>query len=251
MNTTSFGLYSPEDDHSILLDSEICKNAEEQNLDNQGAMLACLQAVFLQPPGNPGREDDLVSVLYESASVTTAVLCDALAVDAEALTEIRNKAPISIYSCLKCKDPLPEVARRTHLYRGRTLRYLCSLDVGAPVELERVCELVCVSCAQGIRHCLDEQRRAELLVIRARQSELRKTARRQYQEYLRTPEFKAKRNRALIQAGNRCQVCGTTDKPLEVHHNDYSRLGEELLADLVALCRPCHQRHHGILPGAA
>ena len=248
MDTTSLGFYSPEDDHSILLDSEICQNAEEQNLDNQGAMLACLQAVFLQPPGNPGREDDLISVLYESASVTTKVLCDALAIDIKALTKIRNKAPISIYDCIKCKDPLPEVARRTHLCRGRTLRYLCSLDVGTPVKLERVCELLCRSCAQGVYHCLDQQRRADICIRQARVAQLRKMP---LAEYLKTPEWRALRNRVLIQAGNRCQVCGKTNLQLDVHHTSYERYGGEQLSDLIVLCRSCHQHFHGIQPEAA
>jgi 5-methylcytosine-specific restriction endonuclease McrA len=64
-------------------------------------------------------------------------------------------------------------------------------------------------------------------------------------EYLKTPEWRALRNRVLIQAGNRCQVCGPTDKPLDVHHNSYERYGDELLEDLVALCRECHEMYHG------
>jgi 5-methylcytosine-specific restriction endonuclease McrA len=70
-------------------------------------------------------------------------------------------------------------------------------------------------------------------------------------EYLKTSEWRALRNRALIQAGNRCQVCGKTNLQLDVHHNSYERYGNEQLSDLVVLCRSCHQHFHGILPEAA
>ncbi len=250
-NSVSAPFYPLEDVFYILLDPEMRQNADEQNLDNQGAKTASMLAVSLQPPGTPGRKEDLAALAYEDPTFTTAMLRDSFGFDERRLAAIRDKEPISIYSCLKCKEHLPEVARRTHLCRGRTLRYLCTLEVGARVELKRVCELLCESCTQGVYHCLDEQSRAERLALRARQSELRVMARERYEEYLKTPEWKVKRSRARIMAGNRCQVCGTTEKPLDVHHNTYERLGDELLVDLVVLCHKCHCRHHRILPKAA
>ncbi len=71
-----------------------------------------------------------------------------------------------------------------------------------------------------------------------------------YADYLKTPEWRSIRNRALIGAGNRCQLCGSR-KNLNAHHNNYQRRGDELLEDLTVLCRRCHQEHHGILPDAA
>ena len=76
-------------------------------------------------------------------------------------------------------------------------------------------------------------------------------ARGNYGDYLKTPEWGAKKNRKLITAGNRCQVCGTTAKSLHCHHNSYERLGDELLEDFVVLCNSCHKLFHGILPEAA
>jgi 5-methylcytosine-specific restriction endonuclease McrA len=64
-----------------------------------------------------------------------------------------------------------------------------------------------------------------------------------YADYLRSPAWQDRRAAALIRAGNRCQVCNS-DKRLDVHHRDYSRLGREANGDLTVLCRTCHARHH-------
>jgi 5-methylcytosine-specific restriction endonuclease McrA len=31
---------------------------------------------------------------------------------------------------------------------------------------------------------------------------------------------------------------------LEVHHRTYERVGEERPADVIALCKACHEKHH-------
>lgn len=66
-----------------------------------------------------------------------------------------------------------------------------------------------------------------------------------YDEYLKTSAWLARRKQSLQAAGWKCQVCGTADRPLEVHHNSYDRLGHENETDLVVLCGDCHSRHHG------
>lgn len=65
-----------------------------------------------------------------------------------------------------------------------------------------------------------------------------------YEEYLRTPHWKRKREDKLRAAGHRCQVCNSGSGILDVHHRTYERLGEELDMDLTVLCRGCHRRHH-------
>jgi hypothetical protein len=71
-----------------------------------------------------------------------------------------------------------------------------------------------------------------------------------YHEYLRTPEWRATRAAALMRAGHRCSLDSSHRGGLEVHHNSYERLGAELAADLVVLCRDCHRRHHQAQPPA-
>ncbi len=61
-----------------------------------------------------------------------------------------------------------------------------------------------------------------------------------YDEYLDSPTWQTKRQEALGRAGHKCQLCGATNR-LDVHHNTYERLGNELPADLIVLCRSCHE----------
>ena len=64
-----------------------------------------------------------------------------------------------------------------------------------------------------------------------------------YQAYLRSPIWQAKRELILDFYGNKCAVCNSTDG-VDVHHRTYERIGHERWSDLVALCRYCHSLHH-------
>lgn len=61
-----------------------------------------------------------------------------------------------------------------------------------------------------------------------------------YVEYMRSPDWRAKRQEVIRNAGYRCQRCGSYAQPLHVHHLTYEFLGDEPLEDLEALCGPCH-----------
>ena len=65
----------------------------------------------------------------------------------------------------------------------------------------------------------------------------------EYKEYLNSDHWKQIRLKALDRAGNRCQLCSSTDN-LNVHHNTYKNRGNEDLKDLVVLCRECHAKFH-------
>lgn len=67
-----------------------------------------------------------------------------------------------------------------------------------------------------------------------------------YRSYLRTPEWRRTRAAALVRAGNCCSLDATHTSDLEVHHRTYERLGDELVTDLVVLCRSCHRLHHEV-----
>ncbi len=68
-----------------------------------------------------------------------------------------------------------------------------------------------------------------------------------YPEYLASAAWEQKRLEALDRAAYKCQTCART-LSLNVHHNDYARIFNELPTDLVVLCRKCHMHFHGILP---
>jgi hypothetical protein len=61
-----------------------------------------------------------------------------------------------------------------------------------------------------------------------------------YAEYLKTGHWQRRRWEALGRSGYRCQVCNSYDRPLEVHHRTYERLGCEHPSDLFVLCDTCH-----------
>lgn len=68
-----------------------------------------------------------------------------------------------------------------------------------------------------------------------------------YEAYLQSPEWRARREAALERFGRRCATCNRPDR-LEVHHRTYERLGGEHPSDLVVLCETCHGIFHNRLP---
>lgn len=66
-----------------------------------------------------------------------------------------------------------------------------------------------------------------------------------YREYLRSPEWRARRARALVAAARRCSRCQQIGGVLDVHHLTYANLGAESDEDLEVLCRTCHDKEHG------
>lgn len=64
-----------------------------------------------------------------------------------------------------------------------------------------------------------------------------------YEDYIKSPQWRARRDVALRLAKWRCAKCNRKDR-LEVHHNTYERMGCELAKDLDVLCAVCHEGHH-------
>lgn len=59
-----------------------------------------------------------------------------------------------------------------------------------------------------------------------------------YQDYLKSPDWTAKRNNKKRKI-NRCGICGET-KSLDVHHLNYKNLYDVDGTDLRVLCHRCH-----------
>jgi hypothetical protein len=63
-----------------------------------------------------------------------------------------------------------------------------------------------------------------------------------YSEKLKDPRWQRKRLEVLSAADFACELCGATDKQLQVHHLKYSGdPWDATLADLESLCETCHQ----------
>ena len=65
-----------------------------------------------------------------------------------------------------------------------------------------------------------------------------------YKSYLATPEWRERRESAVLAAKGKCSLCNKVGKSIHVHHRTYERRGMELPSDLVALCDKCHAKHH-------
>jgi 5-methylcytosine-specific restriction endonuclease McrA len=66
---------------------------------------------------------------------------------------------------------------------------------------------------------------------------------RQYNTYLESPEWKARRKAVLERDEFLCQGC-RKQRATQVHHLTYDRKGNEMLFDLVAVCDECHEAIH-------
>lgn len=64
-----------------------------------------------------------------------------------------------------------------------------------------------------------------------------------YHAYLRSPQWRFKRNQALKHYGRKCHVCKRRDN-LQVHHKTYARLFQEEMKDLLVVCDGCHSNIH-------
>src|SRR3954469_18543490 len=61
-----------------------------------------------------------------------------------------------------------------------------------------------------------------------------------YNGYLRSAEWKMRREGILLRSQGRCEKCARR-MPIQVHHLTYERVGNELPEDLAALCFDCHR----------
>jgi hypothetical protein len=67
--------------------------------------------------------------------------------------------------------------------------------------------------------------------------------RKHHEDYLASKSWAEKRAKVMKRANRLCEGCRDR-KATIVHHLSYERWGDELLFDLVALCRTCHAKCH-------
>lgn len=67
--------------------------------------------------------------------------------------------------------------------------------------------------------------------------------RRLYREYLDSPRWSRKRERVLKRCRYICEGCMKWPAT-HIHHLSYDNIGDELLYQLVGLCRNCHEKAH-------
>ena len=68
-----------------------------------------------------------------------------------------------------------------------------------------------------------------------------------YQKYIRSKEWDAKRQEKLEACNHRCECeGGCYRKATQIHHLHYDTLGNESMEDLQALCPKCHMKKSGV-----
>jgi hypothetical protein len=236
-------VYYEGDSFYIPLSKRLKSPVEEQLKDNKGALYTRLNSVALQVSGSSSYaidrinlRNDLVAILCDCLRIPPSAITDNFGLSHEELMEVYHAEPISLFSCLECRDPLPEGSLRVLRRRKHALCQLSGLEIGDLVDLCTFQNLLCGTCYLDLRSAAEDRLR-----------ELRTMP---YPMYLLTREWNDKRERTLMRAEYQCYIF-TRPQRLEVHHRSYERRGHELLEDLAVLCRICHQNHHNNLPKAA
>lgn len=67
--------------------------------------------------------------------------------------------------------------------------------------------------------------------------------RQEYENYIKSPEWRAFREKAFAYYGRECGSCGSRYS-LHVHHKHYKNIFHEEIADVMILCEPCHMKVH-------
>lgn len=145
-----------------------------------------------------------------------------------------------------------------------TLLIAVDLANGAPPQYKHVCT-DCGTRFNPIAHAeltddekQEARRNADLLGSMPQEVGRRATASRatqilrvrlsddpRYQDYLQSPAWKDLRALVLLRSNGRCEGCGRR-RAQDIHHLSYAHLYDEFLFELVAVCRRCHERWHGL-----
>ena len=157
-----------------------------------------------------------------------------------------------------CRHPRQELRQRIDAIARPIYLYQC-LDCGAAAT-SAIAANVALAAAEGSKikpfdeglreKGWNEERRfyREQEAVRRKEAhelfEQRQLKRQQeYDAYLLTDAWRAKRAQALARDRGVCQGC--FQRPAtQVHHLTYAHLGDELLFELMSVCDDCHARVH-------
>lgn len=126
----------------------------------------------------------------------------------------------------------------------------CGRAIGNAIAHNKVHPQVLAALPPFDEHLRDDlfnqQLKAQATINRQRADEIEqrlKDRRRAYNEHLASQEWRELRERVIEREQGICQGCRRAAIQ-EVHHLTYDRLGDELLTDLVGVCRACHLKFH-------
>lgn len=147
-----------------------------------------------------------------------------------------------VKQCLKCGEKVGNPIKKEAVVQARgPLEFILPFDHEAREQARQLAW----KRRQQEMEAARAERMAELDRERAEREAERAERRDWYHgEYLNSPEWKRKRAKVMQRAGGVCEGCMEA-RATDVHHLTYDHVGDELLFELVALCRSCHDRAHG------
>src|SRR5918994_4687352 len=161
-------------------------------------------------------------------------IADGFGVEVQRVKGIAEANPTVKFRCLDCETPLRPQSREHFRQMTSALRML---EQNPQLLREYLYTgLHCESCMAERRERWGEEWVRQEHEYQQRLLELRTMP---YEEYLRTFEWRGRRERKLEAADYRCQFCNRYRKSLDVHHRTYDNLGQELDSDLIVVCRDC------------
>jgi 5-methylcytosine-specific restriction endonuclease McrA len=217
--------------------------AREMLRENKGAQWSVCFSIGIQVGDNAELRNNLISLLIE-LDLPTATISDMFGLSGREVWGIAASDPVSLFCCQRCGEVLEVRDRRDLLRLKRATRAVADARPGDPGDAT----LLCDSCTDLRLQLHSDEQRLKRLARQARTAQLRKMS---FAEYRMQPEWQARRTATLARAGYRCQTCGEDDVRLDVHHNTYTRYGDEVTFDLVVMCDRCHELFHGIVKDAS
>jgi hypothetical protein len=213
--------------HPLLADILAQFSAIEElkdNIERHRDIASAIATEWLLETPEEGRLEVAKFLYWNMPQITVASIASGLDDPPLRVNEVAlrmGKYPIS--QCENCGDFVYAISRA-----DRALRK----GYGGP-ELCKECQ---------------EQQRLDFVTRGQRRQERRtELATMPYNEYLATPEWDMTRKKAMRRERFTCQFCGEKGVELNVHHANYERRGREKATDLLVLCKPCHERQHGII----
>ncbi len=224
--------------YSELYIEELQERAETVHNHIVDAIRHVVEVIAWESRGIPELEEAIIPLFWLWEDIKLPWIAEAFSYDMHQVCEIAEARPLADFPCLDCGVQL-QVRSRPHLtHLKRSLEAVCRGAIK-----DHLYDLLCDTCIeQRVAHEREQRQLASQMYL-ARLDALRRMP---YANRRETMEWQVLRNQMLRRAGYRCQLCSASGVRLNVHHNTYDNYGEERLEDLVVLCRPCHERHHGL-----
>lgn len=154
----------------------------------------------------------------------------------------------SRWQALACNEHQLVLVRRT-LKNGSLATVqqcvTCGVQVGSPIKRTSEHDML-PAFDSAIQSAYLKRRNQQWREInRELDAKAREEWKREYHDYLRTPDWAAIRDFVLQRENHLCQGC-RRERATQAHHTTYQNVGQEFIFELVALCRPCHERYHRV-----